>query len=129
VLSDFSYAKTTGYLKVTTYLRNDLYVQTSASQTNDIQICAGAKHSSISNGAQSDGFYGRGGIQSKWDPTTGLYWGVLARVSNCNKTPDANGDGKLDPVLCAWGTQTINGIDYRTATVLVPYDWDWKNVT
>jgi hypothetical protein len=68
---------------------------------------------------------------AQWDPITptggtDLYWGVLARTPNCNKVPDFNGDEILDPALCAWGTQTINGVDYRTATVLVPYDWDWK---
>jgi hypothetical protein len=136
-LGSFSFSKSTGFMKVTTYLRNDLFVQTSASQTNDIQICAGAVHANSAN-ASSDGstfraFLGRNGTPAKWDVTTSLYWGVLQRTPNCNKAPShvdpTTGETIRDPALCAWGTQTINGVDYRTATVLIPYDWDWKGVT
>jgi hypothetical protein len=38
-----------------------------------------------------------------------------------------NKDGILDPVLCGWGTVTLSdGLSYRSAQVLVPYDWDIK---
>jgi len=70
---------------------------------------------------------GRNSTFARWDGTTGLWWGVLARIPNCNKVPDVNKDGTLDPALCAWGTVTNpfgDGYDYRTATVIVPYDWD-----
>lgn len=120
-----------GFVKATFYLRNDLFVLSSPSNTNDIQICAGAAHSVLPNDG-SNGFMGRNGIPSVFDGGPGhtnMYWAVLARIPNCNKAPDLNGDNILDPALCAWGTQTINGVDYRTATVLIPYDWDWKGLT
>ena len=112
-----------GFVKATMYLRNDLFVQTSASQTNDIEICAGVKHTNPN--APQGAFMGRNGILAQFDQDTQQYWGVLARVPNCNKTPDVDKTGPLDPVLCAWGTATLNGIDYRSATVLIPYDWDY----
>jgi hypothetical protein len=121
-----------GFMKATIYLRNDLFVQTTASQTNDIQICAGAAHTVLQNGLAANAFMGRNGVPAVFDGGlngTNLYWGVLARIPNCNKAPDLNNDGILDPALCAWGTQPINGIDYRTATMLIPYDWDWKGGT
>jgi hypothetical protein len=111
---------------------------TSPSNTNDIQICAGARHADSANattqGSTSRAFMGRDNIKAKWDTSTGLYWGVLARIPNCNRArdlPDGDGvlDGILDPALCAWGTVDIGGVLYRSATVLVPYDWDWKGVT
>jgi hypothetical protein len=119
----FSYQQPTGFLKANMYFRNDFYVQTSASQTNDIEICTGARHTDVNaHGA----FMGRNGILAK-DDGTGEFWGVLARVPNCSKTPDVNKDGVLDPVLCGWGTVTLSdGVSYRSATVLVPYDWDIK---
>jgi hypothetical protein len=137
-LSDFTYADTqqgTGFLKVTTYLRNDLYVLTNPSNTNDIQICAGARHAHSDNattqGSTERAFMGRDGIKAMWDTSTELYWGVLARIPNCNRARDLSSptDGILDPALCAWGTTDIEGVTYRTATVLVPYDWDWKGIT
>ena len=129
VLSDFSYARSSGYLEVTLYFRNDLFVQTTASQTNDIEICIGARHNATENEDDNGGTYrawaGRNDILARWDKETNLYWGVAARVPNCNKTPDVNRDGILDPVLCSWGTTTLaDGYDYRTATLLVPYDLD-----
>ena len=135
-LTDYTYADEKGYLKLKTYLRNDLYVQTNPSNTNDILICAGGKHSGTwanetVQGGTTNAFMGRGGILAKWDTETGLYWGVLERVPNCNKSVYLNSDPVPDPVLCAWGTEdvTYNGVTtkYRTATVLVPADWDWKN--
>jgi hypothetical protein len=33
--------------------------------------------------------------------------------------------GIKSPALCAWGTTTIHGVSYRTATMIVPYDWDF----
>jgi hypothetical protein len=134
-LGTFSFSKTTGFMKATTYLRNDLFVLSSPNQTNDIQVCAGAAHSnpSIPNGPPDNAFMGRNSTKAQWDPVTStggtnLYWGVLARIPNCNKAPDLNNDGILDPALCGWGTWTDpnTGILYRTATVLIPYDWDWK---
>jgi hypothetical protein len=113
-----------GSMTATFYLRNDLFVQTTASQTNSIQVCAGAAHTVLPNGPDANAFTGQNGVKARWDPQTSLYWGVLQRVPNCGKPP---ADGS--PALCAWGTQTINGIDYRTATVLIPYDWDWKGAT
>jgi hypothetical protein len=122
-LESFSYAQPTGFLKMTIYFRNDLYVQTTASQTNDIQICAGVRHT---NSPPVGAWMGRNGIPAQ-DDGTGEFWGVLARVPNCAKTPDVNKDGILDPVLCGWGTVTLSdGFSYRSATVLVPYDWDFK---
>ena len=124
-LESFSYAQPTGFLKLTIYFRNDLYVQTTASQTNDIELCAGLRHTDAPP-APSGAWMGRNGIPAQ-DDGTGEFWGVLARVPNCAKTPDVNKDGILDPVLCGWGTVTLsNGLSYRSATVLVPYDWDFK---
>jgi hypothetical protein len=132
-----SYSSSSGFLKVTLYFRNDLYVQTSASQTNSIQICAGVQHSSMLN----DGRYpwtGANATSAQFDTSSdeggGFYWGVLQRIANCNsnKIPvnSVNGpDGVKSiksPALCAWGTVAINGIDYRSATVIVPSDWDYK---
>jgi hypothetical protein len=137
-LGSFGFSRTNGFMKVTTYLRNDLFVQTSANQTNDIQICAGALHANstpnppnaATQGSSYRAFKGRNGILAKWDTATGLYWGVLQRIPNCNNAPShvdaATGDTILDPALCAWGTQTVAGVLYRTATVLIPYDWDYK---
>lgn len=132
-----SYANSSGFLKVMLYFRNDLYVQTSASQTNSIQICAGVQHTSMPN----DGRYawtGANGTPAQFDASSddggGFYWGVLQRIANCNTTKipvnSVNGpDGTKSiksPALCAWGTVSINGIDYRSATVIVPSDWDYK---
>jgi hypothetical protein len=121
------------YLKLTTYLRNDLYVKTNPSNTNDIQVCAGARHAHTANATTQDSteraFTGRASIKAKWDTETGLYWGVLERIPNCNRARDLDRDGILDPALCGWGTQDVGGVLYRTATVLIPYDWDWKGVT
>jgi hypothetical protein len=136
-LSDFTYAPgaTNGSLLLTTYLRNDLFVQTNPSNTNDIQICAGARHSIPENNTETvDGgvrgaFMGRGGVEAKWDTGSELYWGVLERIPNCNRARDLDGDDILDPALCGWGTQDVGGVLYRKATVLIPYDWDWKGIT
>lgn len=126
-LESFSYPGPTGFVKMTIYYRNDFYVQTSASQSNNIAICAGARHTNSPNGPGMAPFMGRNGIPAVYDSGTGDYWAVLARVPNCNKSPDVNNDGILDPVLCAWGTVTLaDGLSYRSATVLVPYDWDIK---
>lgn len=123
-LESFSYQQPTGVLKMTIYFRNDFYVQTTSSQTNDIEICTGARHTNAN--APQGPFMGRNGIFAK-DDGTGEFWGVLARVPNCSKTPDVNKDGILDPVLCGWGTVTLSdGLSYRSAQVLVPYDWDIK---
>jgi hypothetical protein len=129
VLSDFTYAPGGGSLLVTTYLRNDLYVQTDPDNTNDIEVCAGGRHAHSANGDPADAFMGRAGIMAEWDAGTQLYWGVLERIPNCNRARDLNADGILDPALCGWGTVDIEGVTYRTAKVIVPYDWDWKGVT
>jgi hypothetical protein len=126
-LESFSYPGPAGFVKMTIYFRNDFYVQTSASQTNDIEICTGARHTNSPNGPGLAPFTGRNGTAAVWDPNTNDYWAVLARVPNCGKSPDVNKDGILDPVLCAWGTVTLgDGLSYRSATVLIPYDWDIK---
>jgi len=120
----FTFQQPTGFMKMTVYFRNDFYVQTSASQTNDVQICTGVKHTDPL--APQGPFMGRNGVLAKADGT-GQFWGVLARVPNCSKSPDVNKDGVLDPVLCGWGTVTLaDGLSYRSATILVPYDWDIK---
>lgn len=122
-----------GSMLVTLYFRNDLYVQTPASQTNSIQLCAGAVHTVLTNGVDTNGvdiypWTGANGIKAKWDQATGLYWGVLQRIPNCNsnKVP-VDSYGVKSPALCAWGTVTDpnTGVAYRTATMIVPYDWDF----
>lgn len=122
-LSDFSIQNSTGYVLATIYFRNDLYVQTSASQSNDIEICAGVKHTAT--GTPGVAFMGRDNHLAQWDGTH--WWAVLERVPNCNKVPDLNKDGTLDPALCGWGTALNpfgDGYNYRTAKLIVPYDWD-----
>jgi hypothetical protein len=114
---------TSAYQLVTLYFLNSLYVQTSASQTNSIQICAGAEHRNGLTGPWT----GASGILAQKDDT-GTYWGVLQRIPNCNanKVP-VDSSGIKSPALCAWGTTTLpNGLSYRSATVIVPYDWDGK---
>jgi hypothetical protein len=123
-----SYQNSTGYQLVTLYFLNSLYVQTTASQTNSIQICAGAMHTAYNNDG-TDPWIGANGTQAKWDGTN--YWGVLQRIPNCNsnKVPvytASDGNKVYSPALCAWGTVTINGVDYRSATMIVPYDWDFQ---
>jgi hypothetical protein len=120
-----SYQSNTGYLLVTLYFLNSLYVQTSASQTNNIQICAGAHHTVLNN----DGSYpwmAANNVAATYDPITGDYWGVLQRISNCNANKIPVNNGIKSPALCAWGTVTINGLSYRSATMIVPYDWDYQ---
>lgn len=126
-LSTFSYNTSNGFMKVKFYFRLDLFVQTSASQTNDIQICAGAKHSNSPN-TTDRAWMGRNSTLAKWDSATNLYWGVVDRIPNCNKLPDFDKNGILDPALCAWGTETVDGVDYRTGTVVFPVDLDLKGV-
>jgi hypothetical protein len=129
-----TYSNTSGAMLVTLYLRNDLYVQTTASQTNSIPLCAGAMHTNTdpSNGGWTNGppvnaWTGANGVKATYNLEDGLYWGVLQRIPNCNsnKIPYDSSTGIHSPALCAWGTQTINGVDYRTATMIVPYDWDF----
>ncbi|HEU5476827.1 MAG TPA: hypothetical protein VFU64_03245 [Gaiellaceae bacterium] len=122
-----SFANNSGYMLVTLYFKNSLYVQTTASQTNSIQICAGAAHTVLANGDPNTAWTGANGTKAVFDQDSGLYWGVLQRIPNCNanKVPtDAN--GIKSPALCAWGTVQIGGVDYRSATMIVPYDWDYQ---
>ena len=84
-LSDFSIQNSTGYVLATIYFRNDLYVQTNASQTNDIEICAGVKHTAHRDSGRC--FHG---ARQQPQPSTMAphWWAVLGRVPNCNKVPD-----------------------------------------
>jgi hypothetical protein len=126
----------TGSMLVTLYFRNDLYVQTQASQTNSIQLCAGAMHTNMVNKKDpATAWMGANGVRAVYvdpadnpdDSAAGLYWGVLQRIPNCNsnKVPVDSKTGIKSPALCAWGTTPIDGVSYRTATMIVPYDWDF----
>jgi hypothetical protein len=117
-----------GSMLVTLYFRNDLYVQTQASQTNSIQLCAGAMHTLPGmNGPLANAWTGANNVKAQFDSVSGLYWGVLQRIPNCNsnKVPVDSKTGIKSPALCAWGTTPIDGVSYRTATMIVPYDWDF----
>jgi hypothetical protein len=122
----YKQGSTGGYLKMTLYFRNDLYVQTTASQTNSIQLCAGAKHTVLQNDGTNP-WIGANGIPAQFDSISQEYWGVLQRIPNCNSNKIPFNNGIYSPALCGWGTVTLSdGLSYRSATVIVPYDWDWK---
>jgi hypothetical protein len=110
-------------------IRNSEWTQTNVSRgNNDIEICAGARHglNDELNGDGSDPtpFTQNDGSLAKWDGE--LYWGVLGKVSNPNKV-------NKDPVVCAAGTQDLptgpggTSETWRTWTICIPKDWDWKN--
>lgn len=131
---DFDTATSVGLLKVVYRVRNADWVLTDASRgNNDIEICAGARHGDLSraswnapNGTgNSTPFIGKYG-PAQWNAGDGLFWGVLASVSNPSKVTS-------DPVVCGSGTQNLatglNGAveTWRTWTICIPADWDWKN--
>jgi hypothetical protein len=67
-------------------------------------------------------------VDAVWDEEDGLFWGVLATVSNPSKVK-AGGD----PAVCGRGGQDLptglggSSETWRTWTICIPYDWDWKN--
>ena len=121
-----------GVLQVIYRVRNADWVLTEATRGNqDIQICVGAKHQDASkNGDGSspnhDPFTTKFGVNAAWDGE--LYWGVLPTVQNPSKVK-AEGD----PAVCGRGTQdlptgpSLSLETWRTWTICIPFDWDWKN--
>ncbi len=119
-----------GVLQVIYRVRNTDWVLTEAARGNqDIQICAGAKHQDASkngDGGSPDPFTTKFGVNATWDGA--LYWGVLATVSNPSKVKPGG-----DPAVCARGGQDLptgpggSSETWRTWTICIPYDWDWKN--
>jgi hypothetical protein len=109
-------------LQVTYEVRNSDWVLTNAARgNNDIELCAVAQHqdANLNNGADANKFAGKYG-PSTWDSNTKTYSGVLTTVSNPSKV-------KSDPAICGRGGFTdLSGVQWRTWTVCIPYDWDWK---
>ena len=102
-------------LQVTYLVRNSEWVLTAATRGNqDIDFCAEARHQFSTPGAKFVGKYG----DATFDPSTGMWSGVLATVSNPTKV-------KKDPAVCGRGSQDISGETWRTWTICIPYDWDW----
>ena len=131
---DFDTASASGLLKVVYRVRNTDWVRTDASRgNNDIEICAGARHGdpgraswNAPNGTgNSTPFIGKYGA-AQWNAGDDLFWGVLGSVANPSKV-------KTDPVVCGSGNQDLatgpNGAveTWRTWTICIPFDWDWKN--
>lgn len=122
-----------GMLKVIYRVRNTHWVLTEASRGNaDIEICAGARHGIDThlNKDEADGgdpFAGKYG-NARWDDEDGLFWGVLGTVSNPSKVKPGG-----DPAVCGRGGQDLatgpGGAleNWRTWTICIPSDWDWKN--
>ena len=127
-----------GLLKVVYRVRNADWVRTESSRGNsDIEICAGARHgvNTEQNGFPPNSvedpagtgvpFIGKYGA-ARWDPDDGLFWGVLASVPNPSKV-------RSDPVVCSSGNQSLatgpgGALEtWRTWTICIPADWDWKN--
>jgi hypothetical protein len=114
-------------LQVTYMVRNSDWVLTNAARgNNDIEFCAEARHQTADwngDGGHPRPFDGKYG-QSVWDASTGMYSGVLTTVSNPTKVK-TNGSGS--PAICGRGGFTdLSGVQWRTWTVCIPYDWDWK---
>jgi hypothetical protein len=119
-----------GVLQVIYRVRNADWVLTEAARGNqDIQICAGARHQDASkngDGSAPRPFTTKFGVDATWDGE--LYWGVLPTVQNPSKVR-AGGD----PAVCGRGTQdlptgpSLSLETWRTWTICIPYDWDWKN--
>jgi len=105
-------------LQVTYMIKNSDWVQTNAARgNNDIELCAVAKHQTQALNDGSHGFIGKYG-PSSWDGTN--YSGVLTTVSNASKV-------KTDPAVCGRGSFIdASGVTWRTWTVCIPFDWDWK---
>jgi hypothetical protein len=127
---DFSWGA--GMLQVIYRLRNRDWVLTKPPRGNqDIEVCVGAKHgidTSLNKDETAGGvpFVGKYG-KAKWSQSDGLFWGVLSTVPNPGKV-------KKDPAVCARGSQELltgNGgttmETWRTWTICIPSDWDWKN--
>jgi hypothetical protein len=119
VALDFNYGNAK-MLQVTYMVRNSDWVLTNAARGNqDIELCAVGKHQDPdkNHGAAADKFAGKYG-PSTWDPSTGMYSGVLTIVSNPSKV-------KTDPAICGRGNVDISGETWRAWTVCIPFDWDW----
>ena len=131
VVLDFAW-QVDGMLKVVYRVRNSEWTLTNVARgNNDIEFCAGARHGvrTNENNYPSLGgvpFTGKNGVAATWSPNDGLFWGILASVPNAAKV-------KTDPAVCARGTQDLRtGLGgtfetWRTWTICIPYDWDWKN--
>jgi len=121
VALDFNYGNAK-MLQVTFMVRNSDWVLTNAARgNNDLELCAVAQHQDANrnNGAAADKFAGKYG-PSTWDPNAKTYSGVLTTVSNASKV-------KNDPAICGRGGFTdLSGVQWRTWTVCIPSDWDWK---
>ena len=113
-------------LQVTYMVRNSDWVLTNAARgNNDLELCAVAQHQEAArnNGVQADKFAGKYG-PSTWDPNTKTYSGVLTTVANPSKVKT---DGTGSPAICGRGNFVdLSGVTWRTWTVCIPFDWDWK---
>ncbi len=113
-------------LQVTYMVRNSEWILSNAARgNNDIEFCAEARHQTADwngDGGNPRPFAGKYG-PSTWDPSTGMYSGVLTTVSNPSKVK-TNGTGS--PAVCGRGNQDIDGETWRTWTVCIPFDWDYK---
>jgi hypothetical protein len=111
-------------LQVTYAIRNSEWVLTNAARGNqDIEFCAVARHQTArwnGDGAEPRPFSGKYG-PAQWDGTN--YSGVLTTVSNPSKVKT---DGTGSPAVCGRGTQDISGETWRTWTVCIPWDLDYK---
>jgi hypothetical protein len=117
-------------LQVTYLIKNSDWILTNAARgNNDIEFCAEARHQidtaengfppPTGTGVPFDGKYG----PATWDPDTEMFSGVLTTVSNPSKVK-TNGTGS--PAVCGRGNVDISGETWRTWTVCIPKDWDWK---
>jgi hypothetical protein len=122
VALDFNYGDSK-MLQVTYMIRNSDWVLTNAARgNNDLELCAVAKHQTQALNDGAHPFSGKYG-DATWDPSTGMYSGVLTTVSNPTKVK-TNGTGS--PAICARGSVDISGVTWRTWTVCIPYDWDYR---
>jgi hypothetical protein len=121
-------------LQITYGVRNSQWVITNAARgNNDVEFCVEAKHQDATkndyppsaehptgHGVPFAGKYG----PATWDPSTGMFSGVLQTVSNPSKVKSGG-----NPAVCGRGSQdiTTNGITetWRTWTMCVAFDWDW----
>ena len=141
VVLDFAWGD--NMLKLVYRVRNSEWTLTNVARgNNDIEFCAGARHwEDVQRGGDGDyakvkvngvdtwvraPFLTKSGALAQWNSQDKLYWGVLATVSNATKV-------KTDPAVCARGTQDLQtGANntyetWRTWTICIPFDWDWKN--
>ena len=141
VVLDFAWGD--NMLKLVYRVRNSEWTLTNVARgNNDIEFCAGARHwEDVQRGGEGDyakvivngvdtwvlaPFVTKSGGPAVWNPQDKLYWGVLTTVSNPAKV-------KKDPAVCARGTQDLlTGANntyetWRTWTICIPFDWDWKN--